>query len=91
MSAPVSPSALVAWRTLAALQITHDPDEVLRALIVWCRPSPPLSVSDVAEIMAAVADGTRDPNDRKTEIFDPSEMPSRGTLRTNLSPGELIE
>ena len=50
---PVSPSALVAWRTLVALGIANDPDRVRDALIVWCRPSPALSVAEVHEILAA--------------------------------------
>jgi hypothetical protein len=40
---PVSPSALVAWRTLVALGIADDPDRVRDALILWCRPSPALT------------------------------------------------
>jgi hypothetical protein len=50
---PVSPSALVAWRTLVALGIADDPDRVRDALILWCRPSPALSVAEVREILAA--------------------------------------
>ena len=91
MSTPISPSALVAWRTLSALQITGDPDKVRDALILWCRPSPPLSVSDVAEIMAAATDSMPDFNKRKTEVYELWEMPQRGTFRTNLDPDETVE
>jgi hypothetical protein len=91
MRTPISPSALVAWRTLSALQITGDADKVRHALILWCRPTPPLSVSDVAEIMAAVADAAPDLDTRVTEVFDLTETPPRGTVRTNLEPGELVQ
>lgn len=48
---PVSPSANVALRMLAALGIT-DRTQAREALIQWCRPSPRLSVADVRRIMA---------------------------------------
>jgi hypothetical protein len=52
--APVSPSARVAWKTLVALGIANDVERAREALVLWCRPSPPLSVRDVADVLSAV-------------------------------------
>jgi hypothetical protein len=48
---PISPSAHVALRMLTALDIDTR-EQARQALILWCRPSPALSVADVRAVLA---------------------------------------
>jgi hypothetical protein len=63
---PISPSARVAWRNLVALGIADDLERVREALVLWCRPSPALSVQDVAGVLAAVQNAAALERSRQT-------------------------
>ena len=76
---PTSPSALVAWRTLVALGVADNLDRVRDALILWCRPSPPLSVADVREILAAANAATTGP--KGSDYYPRDPEPAEGTGR----------
>ena len=68
----MTPSADVALRMLQALGIV-DKQQARDALLIWCRPSPRLSVLDVTQILEKYPAGA----DRGTETFDQSEFPPR--------------
>jgi hypothetical protein len=88
----VSPAGTVAHRLMVAVGVRTREQAREFVIGVVQRQVPRLSLADVRELLDPTLWPERAvmPEQRKTEVFDPGEMPPRGTVRDNLAPGEVL-
>lgn len=77
----MTPAATVALRMLDALGVTTV-EEAREVLILWCRPSPRLSVLDVRQILAQIEqDNDRDDGQVYERDHEPTGAPLPNGVR----------
>lgn len=97
MTAPVSPTANVAFRVLDALGYGADPAGARQVLAWWARPVTRLSVAEVVEVLATVdrAAAAAVPGQRPGDVqyYREPEPGTEGTGRPWAGPrcGDVVD